>query len=176
MLLVLFFCSKQFILDNVFYYVVCRLFLRLFLLVTIFFFVIFHFAIIEYLLVILVFVVILFFFPYYIPKVFLDMSCFVTEMKFCYVCTFFMTEVFFIVTISIASRAGILVLVFSCRGIFHFLLKFLVLIVCSFGQISPKYCHESSQQLECHIYHLFFLLGFQRWFVIFQVSLIVYES
>ena len=31
------------------------------------------------------------------------------------------------------------------RGIFHIFLKFLVLIVCSFGKILSEYCHRSSQ-------------------------------
>ena len=62
------------------------------------------------------------------------------------------------------------------RGIFHLLLKFLVLIFRLFSQISLKYCHGSSQWLEGCFYHLVCLKLFQQWFGVLQVSSIVCES
>ena len=56
-----------------------------------------------------------------------------------------MPEVFSFVPVFPTSGAGTLVLGFYVKGFFQILLKFLVLVVPSFGQISPKACHRSSQ-------------------------------
>ena len=112
MFLVWCFRHKKFIVDYVFCDVFCILFFRLFLLVVILFFVIVHFVIIAFLLFILVLVDICFFFPEYLPTIFLDISRFVAVFTFWYVRTFFIPVVFFLVTIFPESRAGTLVLGF----------------------------------------------------------------
>ena len=120
MLLVCYFCDKQFIVDYIFCDIVWWLFFRLFLPVSIFFLVIFHLSIIAFLIVIFVIVALWFFFSRSLPIVFIGMSRFVAVMKFWYVCIFFMPEVVSLVSAFTASCIGTLVLGLYLEGFFIF--------------------------------------------------------
>ena len=108
-------------------------------------FVIFHLEIIAFLIAIFILAFIWSFFCDSIPTVFLDLSGFVWVITCWYIHTFFMPEVSSFVTVSHSGGAGVCCIGILCRGLFHILLEFLVMIVYSFGQISPKDYHESSQ-------------------------------
>ena len=73
------------------------------------FFVIVNFVMISFILVISVLV---FFFSDTLPIIFIDMPGFVDVMKFWYVCTLYMPEVFYFVAVFHASCEITLVLVF----------------------------------------------------------------
>ena len=104
------------------------------------------------------------------------MSRFVAVMNCFCVISLFMPSVFHLVTLNHASFAGNHCIGIIVIGIIQLLLKFLVLIVHSFSEISQKCCHGSSQRLKGWLHHIIFLLEFPRWSGIIQVSLIVCES
>ena len=112
--MLLFWCfhDKYFFVNYAFCDMICRFFFGFFLPVKILYFVIVNFEIIFFLLVISGIVVPWFFFPDSLPTVFLDMSRFVAVMKFWYVCTLFMSAVFYHFPVYPSSRAGTLVLGF----------------------------------------------------------------
>ena len=139
------FCNKYFVVDYIFCDIICRFSFGLFLLVAILFFVIVNFEIIAFILLIFILVFIFFFFSDYVRTVCIYMFGVVTLMTCWYVLHLLCSRSIF--PCAHISRKfcrhpwiGI-----SRRGISHLLLKFLVLIVHSFGQISTKYCHGSSQ-------------------------------
>ena len=105
MILVWCFWDKYFVVC----YDLCEFLLTIFccfLLVAIIFFVIVHFGIVSFLVFIFVPLVTWYLFPNYLPVVFLEMSGFVVVIIFLYVLNLFMTEVFSVVPVSTASRAG----------------------------------------------------------------------
>ena len=123
MLLVWCFCNKYIILDSVFCDSFSRYLFCLFLIVAIFFLMIVH-VMISFIIVIFILVVLCFLFFDYLPTLFLDMSGFVTAMKFWYICPLFMIELFFFVTIFPAGFSGTLVLGFYVKDFLIFYLSF----------------------------------------------------
>ena len=175
MLLVWCLHNKQFVVDYVFCDVVCIFFFLLFLLVKIILLVIFNFGIIEFPLVIFFLVFPIFSFLDYLLTVFLDLSGFIAVIKFCFLCNFFMPEVFSLCP----CFSQVIQVPLYCdlhKEIFHMILNLLVLIVCSFCQIPPKYCNWSSKWLICSCNYIIFILELPWWYGTLQVSLIVCES